>query len=79
MVLTLIDICFFNDRQNNGWFCLVVNFSVLSLTKGWFCLCKMVGFVSAKELVLSLVGRWIRIRMDPQLFSLLDPDPDPGG
>ena len=24
-------------------------------------------------------GLWIRIRMDPHSFSLLDPDPDPGG
>ena len=23
-------------------------------------------------------GLWIRIRMDPHSFTLLDPDPDPG-
>jgi hypothetical protein len=26
-----------------------------------------------------LPGLWIRIRMDPQEYELLGPDPDPGG
>ena len=33
--------------------------------------------ISAKIYVVSHPELWIRIRMDPHSFSLLDPDPDP--
>ena len=37
------------------------------------------SFNNKSSCLMSITGLWIRIRIDPHSFSLLDPDPDPGG